>query len=45
MGAADWGIQDRWQDAQGHWHEVSAGTKDRVLEAMGADGELSLIHI
>jgi 4-alpha-glucanotransferase len=39
MGAADWGIQDRWQDAQGHWHEVSAGTKDRVLEAMGADGE------
>jgi len=41
MGAADWGVQERWQDAQGKWHEVSAGTVARVLAAMGADGDAS----
>ena len=39
MGAAEWGIQERWQDAQGNWHEVSGETRARVLEAMGTDGE------
>jgi 4-alpha-glucanotransferase len=39
MGAAEWGIQEHWQDAQGDWHEVSPDTRARVLEAMGTDGE------
>jgi len=39
VGAAEWGIQERWQDAQQRWHEVSPATVDRVLEAMGTDGE------
>ncbi|HEX2048725.1 MAG TPA: 4-alpha-glucanotransferase [Acidimicrobiales bacterium] len=39
MGAAEWGVQERWQDAAGDWHEVSADTASRVLEAMGTDGE------
>ena len=39
MGAADWGIQERWEDATGEWHEVSPETVDLVLAAMGSDGE------
>jgi 4-alpha-glucanotransferase len=39
MGAAEWGVQEHWQDAQGNWHEVSPPTRERVLEAMGTDGE------
>jgi 4-alpha-glucanotransferase len=39
MGAAEWGIQERWQDAQDRWHDVSQSTVARVLEAMGTDGE------
>ena len=39
MGAAEWGVQERWQDAAGEWHEVSPETAARVLEAMGTDGE------
>ena len=39
VGAAEWGIQQRWQDATGEWHEASPETEARVLEAMGTDGE------
>jgi len=39
MAAADWGVQKRWEDAQGQWHEVSDETVRRVLEAMGTDGD------
>ncbi len=39
MGAAEWGIQERWQDAQHGWHDVSPATVARVLAAMGTDGE------
>jgi 4-alpha-glucanotransferase len=39
MGAADWGVQERWQDAKGTWHEVGSDTVRRVLGAMGTDGE------
>ncbi|MDQ3896809.1 MAG: 4-alpha-glucanotransferase [Actinomycetota bacterium] len=39
MGAAEWGIQQRWQDATGEWHEAAPDTEARVLEAMGTDGE------
>ncbi|MGH9263405.1 MAG: 4-alpha-glucanotransferase [Acidimicrobiales bacterium] len=39
MGAAEWGIQERWQDAAGTWHEVSDQTAASVLEAMGTDGQ------
>ena len=39
MGAADWGVQERWQDARGEWHEVGAETVAAVLDAMGTDGE------
>ncbi|MDQ4069698.1 MAG: 4-alpha-glucanotransferase [Actinomycetota bacterium] len=39
MGAAEWGIQERWQDAQGNWHEVGGETAALVLQAMGTDGE------
>jgi len=39
MGAADWGVQERWQDAHGNWHEVAVETVARVLAAMGTDGE------
>ena len=39
MGAAEWGVQQRWQDAAGTWHEVAAETVERVLDAMGTDGD------
>jgi 4-alpha-glucanotransferase len=39
MGVADWGVQERWQDAQGKWHDVSPETVAVVLDAMGTDGE------
>jgi len=38
MGAAEWGIQQRWCDARGTWHEVGPEIVDRVLTAMGTDG-------
>jgi len=38
MGAAEWGIQERWCDATGEWHVVGPETVARVLEAMGTDG-------
>ena len=42
MGAAEWGIQERWCDAAGNWHDVSAETVARVLAAMSAgDGSAS----
>jgi len=39
MGAAEWGVQDRWQDALGAWHDVSPASVALVLAAMGVDGE------
>ncbi len=39
MGAAEWGIQERWADARGGWHDISAGTVATVLDAMGTDGD------
>lgn len=39
MGVADWGVQERWQDAQRNWHDVSPETVATVLGAMGTDGE------
>ncbi|HEV2759008.1 MAG TPA: 4-alpha-glucanotransferase [Acidimicrobiales bacterium] len=39
MTATDWGVQERWADAHGRWHDVSPETVDRVLAAMGTDGE------
>jgi 4-alpha-glucanotransferase len=39
MGAAEWGVQERWQDALRRWHEVSPETVSLMLEAMGTDGE------
>jgi len=39
MGVAEWGVQERWQDAQGTWHDVSAETVASVLRAMGTDGD------
>jgi 4-alpha-glucanotransferase len=38
MAAADWGVQERWEDAHHRWHEVAPETVARVLEAMGTDG-------
>ena len=37
MPAADWGVQERWEDATGHPHDVSPETVARVLAAMGGD--------
>jgi len=39
MGVADWGVQERWQDAQGTWHDVSPETVAAVLDAMRTGGE------
>ncbi len=39
MGAAEWGIQERWRDATGSWHDVATEAVDRVLASMGTDGE------
>ncbi|MGI8810481.1 MAG: 4-alpha-glucanotransferase [Acidimicrobiales bacterium] len=39
MGVADWGIQERWADAHGQWHDVSRQTVESVLDAMGTDGD------
>lgn len=39
MGVSDWGVQERWQDAQGGWHDVGPETVAAVLEGMGTDGE------
>ena len=39
MGVAEWGVQERWQDAQGAWHHVSPETVGCMLDAMGTDGE------
>ncbi|MDQ6724966.1 MAG: 4-alpha-glucanotransferase [Actinomycetota bacterium] len=39
MGAAEWGIQERWCDAVGNWHEVGPDTVALMLDAMGTDGE------
>ena len=39
MGVAEWGVQERWQDAGGTWHQVSAETVACMLDAMGTDGE------
>ena len=39
MGVGEWGVQERWQDAQGKWHESSADTIACVLAAMRTDGE------
>lgn len=39
MGAAEWGIQERWCDATGTWHDVSTETVALALAAMGSDGE------
>jgi 4-alpha-glucanotransferase len=39
MGVADWGVQERWQDAHGKWHDVSPDTVAAVLDAMGTRGE------
>jgi 4-alpha-glucanotransferase len=39
MGAAEWGVQERWQDAGHRWHDVSPETVTLVLAAMGTDGE------
>ncbi len=39
MSAAEWGVQERWQDAHHRWHDVSPDTVALVLEAMGTDGE------
>ena len=38
MGAADWGVQERWQDALRRWHDVSPETVAVILDAMGTDG-------
>jgi 4-alpha-glucanotransferase len=38
MAAGDWGVQERWQDAQGTWHDVGPDTLAAVLGAMGTDG-------
>ncbi len=39
MNAAEWGIQERWQDAQHAWHDISPATVALLLEAMRTDGE------
>ncbi len=39
MAAGDWGVQERWQDAQGAWHDVGPDTLAAVLGAMGTDGD------
>jgi 4-alpha-glucanotransferase len=39
MGAVEWGVQERWQDAKRAWHEVSPETVSLMLAAMGTDGE------
>ena len=39
MGAAEWGVQERWADAHGQWHEASPETVGRVLGAMVTDGD------
>ncbi|HVL07125.1 MAG TPA: 4-alpha-glucanotransferase [Acidimicrobiales bacterium] len=39
MGIAEWGVQERWKDAQGAWHDVTRETVATVLEAMGTDGD------
>ena len=39
MGAAEWGVQERWADAHGQWHDASPETVGRVLAAMGTDGD------
>lgn len=39
MGAAEWGVQERWEDARQRTHEVSDETVGRVLEALGTDGD------
>lgn len=39
MGAAEWGVQERWDDAKGTPHDVGPETVARVLAAMGTDGE------
>jgi 4-alpha-glucanotransferase len=38
MGAVEWGVQERWQDALGNQHDVSPETVELVLSAMGTDG-------
>jgi 4-alpha-glucanotransferase len=38
VAASDWGVQERWEDAHGRWHEIAPETVHRVLEAMGTDG-------
>ncbi len=38
MSAADWGVQERWQDAHRTWHDVRPETIALVLDAMGTDG-------
>jgi 4-alpha-glucanotransferase len=39
VGAAEWGVQERWTDAKHKPHDISAETVARLLEAMGTDGE------
>ncbi|MGI8984409.1 MAG: 4-alpha-glucanotransferase [Acidimicrobiales bacterium] len=39
MGVADWGVQERWKDAHGGWHDVGPETVRAVLDAMGSDGQ------
>src|SRR3954462_1330765 len=39
VGAAEWGVQERWTDAKHKPHDISAATVARLLEAMGTDGE------
>ncbi|HEX3623578.1 MAG TPA: 4-alpha-glucanotransferase [Acidimicrobiales bacterium] len=39
MGAGEWGVQERWQDAIRGWHDVSPETVALVLAAMGTDVE------
>lgn len=39
MGASEWGVQERWEDAQGTWHDISAETVACMLDAMGTDGQ------
>lgn len=38
MGAAEWGVQERWADAHGHMHDIAPETVERVLRSMGTDG-------
>ncbi len=35
-----WGIDERYRDDSGRWHDVSENTKSTFMSAMGADGDV-----